>query len=52
MKKLHFLIPVIIILLIVGDVVLMVRNLKYIPREGISKNQLSLYRPLHRPKGL
>ena len=43
MKKLHFLIPVIIILLIVGDVVLMVRNLKYIPREGISKNQLSLY---------
>lgn len=43
MKKLHFLIPVMIILLIVGNMVLLVRNLKYLPDEEISKNQLPLY---------
>ena len=43
MKKLHFLIPVMIILLIVGNMVLLIRNLKYFPDQEISKIQLPLY---------
>ena len=43
MKKLHFLIPMMIILLIVGNMVLLIRNLKYFPDQEISKIQLPLY---------